>query len=156
MEDYPKITCSECKDLVFARNLARQMREGQYGRHNSNRGDGNAPTPERIASSNFRFRTRTEIGPESVLGRFQAGSIRGWMYQCAVGDTVLCDDPDPPNKIFTFQPRHDWTSFSDYEAWAEPQVFRQHERWLFEHVRLRVTPDDGLTWQDQYLWKRIE
>ncbi len=151
MEDYPEITCADCKDLAFARNLARQMREG-YGRHNSASGEVNAPTPERVAAGNFRFRTR------SVLGRFGDRLIRDLMFNCAVGDAVLSDDPDPPNKIYTYLAQYALPSFVDYEAWASgsPPVFRPSERWQFEHVALRVTPDHGLTWQDQYLWVRIE
>lgn len=116
MSDYPEITCSQCKDLAFARNLARQMKDGSYGRHNSNRRrEANSPTPERLAESfrfhtsdfteqaaQLRFRTRSEIGLESVLGRIGDGKIRTLMFQCAIGDAVICDDPDPPNKIFTY------------------------------------------------------
>ncbi len=36
MSDELKVDCFECKDLEFARNLARSMKDG-YGRHNSNR-----------------------------------------------------------------------------------------------------------------------
>src|SRR6266851_4371006 len=117
------------------------MSEG-YGRHNSNLGDRNSPMPETPGLLPYQQQYLELLRQQQsrVIGRLGSGDIQANMAQCTVGDAVLCDDPDPPNKIFTFVPP------IYYVNWTEEPRFQPVEKWHFEHVSLRVTPDNGLTW----------
>jgi hypothetical protein len=126
-DDVPIVDCHECKDLAFARNLARQMKEG-YGRHNSNR--------------TWLDRNQTA----RVIGRLRHHSLRKHWWSCRIGDAVpesCFDDADILNGSGAIMAeKHKYTP-------------RGLTVMMFERVSCQVTGDAGNTWHTQHYWKRL-
>lgn len=158
MSEELKVDCGECKDLGFARNLAAQMKEG-YGRHNSNlsfrdrRGSFiaeycHAINPSLIAHAPVFF--VRESNEARVIGRFGERPLRSRMEFCQIGDACPVREGDADALVVKYIP-------------PVPAIFNEAHTsmtklttWTFEKVRTRLTNDNGLTWQDEYFWKRIE
>lgn len=160
MSEELKVDCDECKDLGFARNLAAQMKEG-YGRHNSNlsfrdrRGSfmaeyRHAINLRAIADAPVFFvRESNEV---RVIGRFGERPLRSRMEFCQIGDACPVREGDPDGLLakYLVPPR------PMFDVAQECPPFETVQTWTFERVRTRLTNDNGLTWQDEYFWKRIE
>ncbi len=133
MDEEIKITCTDCKDLEFARNLARSMKEG-YGRHVSSQFRINPTRPpvpsgpvnpdnltyaemdaiirQRMLVSDHAFHSflqrRCEFdlsyGESRVIGRAGDNKIRTSMLDCEIGDMVPTTDKYPNRPFYDFKP----------------------------------------------------
>lgn len=149
-EETPVVDCFKCSDLAFARNLAAQMREG-YGRHNSNLSFrsqrqgrlvsfGNATVnPDELFES---WRNLRENQQARVIGRVGGHNLRQKWEDCEIGDAVK----EESDEQFLF--------FGANQVLFVDRI-AQDQRLSFERVGMPMTPDDGHTWNDEYLWKRI-
>jgi hypothetical protein len=175
-EEMPVVDCHLSKDLEFARNLARQMKEG-YGRHNSNLAFRNTlqrarlggvpysdiPTPTDIQDAlTLAWHQMRENQQVRVIGRIGDNALRERWQDCEIGDAVP-EDKMPPisatmareygsRYIVMRTPR---PLVSRIRPAMEPDT-RQETYVRFEKVRHTVTSDGGYTWQEETLWKRIE
>jgi len=152
-DETPTVDCHECHDLAFARNLVRQMKEG-YGRWNSNLsfrprsfyiGDREGVRLYGRAADEAIARETMQIWRENqqqarVIGRFNDRLICARWQDCQPGDAVRAEDFGyaPPDALFVER--------------IEP---RRPFCWTFERVVVRTTPDNGRTWADTHLWKRL-
>ncbi len=145
-DDLPTVDCHECKDLAFARNLVRQMKEG-YGRHNSNR--------------SFRYRpagydlSYGESRSVRVIGRVGDHALRDRWQDCKIGDAVPAGFVSwrVSPWIVRLPPKRRRISF-DFE---EPSLAELAEcnTMTFERVSCEITSDDGRTFHTEHFWKRL-
>ncbi len=159
MPEELKVDCFECKDLEFARNLSKSMKEG-YGRHNSNRAFRNLG----VSFSWPRDAAFLEQNQARVIGRFGERAIQARWEECAIGDCVA--ERHMPNsaqelirtgKMRYFKaitPRRLPISFEP-TAMPVSVTDRNTEERLFERVCTQMTADGGHTWDKHYFWKRI-
>lgn len=156
-EEYPVVDCHKSKDLEFARNLAKQMKEG-YGRHNSNLA---FREPSRLSYLTTVFggpfpHGAGECVQARVIGRIGDRTIRERWQDCEVGDAVREQDFDHAPALQTL---NTGCQFIDKciprTPWGPDDPYGTIQRLSFERVRMRMTPDDGRTWQEETLWKRI-
>jgi hypothetical protein len=144
-DESPTVDCYLSKDLEWARNLAASMKEG-YGRHNSRRDFRDDGRTWWFGGSQQRAR---------VIGRFQDRFIQTRWDYCQIGDAVRAEDfgETPPGALFVERIKPKPRIF-DGSKLCDPT--EPIDRWFFERVVMRVTADDGRTWHEQTLWKRIE
>lgn len=155
-DEIPVVDCHECKDLEFARNLVRSMREG-YGRHNSNRSFRNLRW---WIQENQQARVIGQIGDKAVRERWQ---------DCEIGDTVsayhmreiMGPTPDYLKVLLLRKP----TGPVNYTPGDEFVRAVECEELTFERVAVELTfervavemcesDSDGARHTD-YFWKRI-
>jgi len=150
----PEIT--GCKDVAFARNLAKSMSEG-YGRWNSNLSfrPGNlgthmaefryAATPMRDAMLPI-IHVR-ENQQARVIGRIGDNALRERWHDCEIGDAV-------PESKMHIDNRYKHSDFKFIEH-RFGVAGRSETTWMFERVCFRVRSDGDCMWHEEYLWKRI-
>ncbi len=154
MPEELKVDCHECKDLEFARNLAKSMKEG-YGRHNSRRD---------FRYMNFFEAMHRESLEElinlqaRVIGRIGDKSIRERWEDCEIGDAVP-DDKVPELKDHNFRvviakhktmPIHFWPEGLSIPMNELPNF----DKLTFERVRMDMVDAGGYR-STQDFWKRI-
>jgi len=155
-----KVDCHECKDLEFARNLARSMAEG-YGRHNSRRDFRNLPnelwdvveTARNLARQ--RIARHNENQQPRVIGRFQDRFIQSQWEWCQIGDAVRAEHfgHDIPSNILFVERMKSKPDIYDGTKWCQP--IEPIDSWTFERVRFEMRSTEDGRWHDQTLWKRI-
>lgn len=151
-DEIPIVDCHECKDLEFARNLARSMKEG-YGRHNSNL----SFRDRRWNYSQFRYTVR-ENRQARVIGQIRNHVLRDKWEDCDIGDAVSEDNAQhfrnlavmgaltitkcmPASPSMVYDPEQD----------CAPNALVQDRR-TFERVAVEMCESDRHT---EYFWKRI-
>ncbi len=157
-----KVDCFECKDLAFARNLAKSMKEG-YGRHNSAlafRHDSDAVRAQHAQASLGEWR---EVNGPRVVGRFGERSVQARWEDCALGNCVA--EHNMPSRVPEYVrngcryfkaifPRRIPVGFEPTQTPISITERNTEER-LFERVCTQMTADGGRTWDKHYFWKRI-
>lgn len=155
-DDTPKVDCHECKDLEFARNLARQMKEG-YGRHNSNRAFRDAPLRPIL-------HIREALGAR-VIDRVGDLAIRERWEDCEVGDAVTVEQihnrvgpiPHYVNTINLLRPIGPMPV--TYVEGDEFSMNAQCEQAVFERVAVHMRPTHRgigpMQVVTEHLWKRL-
>ncbi len=150
-----KVDCFDCKDLEFARNLAKSMRDG-YGRHNSNRAFRDMPSMIDHYVQVFQGR---EIPQARVIGRIRDRAIRDRWQDCDVGDAVPEEKvPDLKNRGHNIVciiknktvPIHYWPEGRQITVDELPY----YDRFTFERVVTNLHDADGLEHRTAF-WKRL-
>jgi len=149
-DNAPIVDCHECKDLAFARNLTRQMKEG-YGRHNSNL----AFRPGNVVLPIIHIRENQQA---RVIGRIGDRALRERWQDCEIGDAVPASRVDWPAgtgyRTVLMLPRgtaYAWTEAVE----ASVETLSVYERRTFERVSCRTTGDGARTWIETHFWKRL-
>lgn len=146
--EIPIVDCHECKDLKFARNLAKQMRNG-YGRHNSNH--------------SFRDPQSGAIRDNQqarVIGRIGDHALRDKWMDCQIGDAVAESNTPhfrtlagmgaltivkriPIPSTIVYNPEDDF----------DIAIKLTCEQMVFERVCFEI--NDGRRFTLHYFWKRL-
>lgn len=160
IEETPVVDCHLCRDLAFARNLARSMKEG-YGRHNSRRDFRHVPTDllEAIAVARQVSRQRREWLENQqarVIGRIRDHALRERWQDCEIGDAVpeaKFEHGSELNSMLGVNIVVKCIPFPVTEFEGTLLIAEDYQKRTFERVCLRMYCDgDGVL----YVWKRIE